>query len=466
MNLSFLTNLDVNSMLPTVLLWLVQITILAAFGLLTARWFSRDPASRHAILVVTLVATLAAPPITSAVQRSGWRLWSVAWEPAVAQHSVRESSSPSPEVAALPQPPVIADDEPFPEETSRAPALKSPLTTEPVATALPPQLRPSIYSFATITNLSRLLVLIWFAGAFLLFTRLCVGFWHVRRLVQKSEPLSLPETTLMQLQTLFSSFSPSCIRVHGSLPTAFATGLFRPVVILPRSYVQTLTEEELASVLTHELAHLTRRDPVVGLLQRVAAIVYWPHPLVHLLNRQLSRAREELCDNFALQAASTTQYAELLFRLAQAPSTRERIPAGLTISFLDSRWKLEHRIAGILDPRRLLTVASRRRLLASAVVFSLGLTVLLAGIQNADKLPGNVTPPDTSNFRVTLSDGTSIELLGVGEYPSNETPWWKPDGSPLTNKPKQPEPGLSWTEQRQNGPRLLLADPQPGTAIR
>jgi hypothetical protein len=43
--------------------------------------------------------------------------------------------------------------------------------------------------------------------------------------------------------------------------------------------------------------------------------------------------------------------------------------------------------------------------------------------------------PDRRAFEAQLSDGVTVELLGVSENPSKDRPWWRPDGSPLAQRP-------------------------------
>lgn len=43
-------------------------------------------------------------------------------------------------------------------------------------------------------------------------------------------------------------------------------------------------------------------------------------------------------------------------------------------------------------------------------------------------------------FTATFSNGVQVELIGLGENPSKDKPWWRPDGSPLAERPLQRVP--------------------------
>ena len=120
---------------------------------------------------------------------------------------------------------------------------------------------------------------------------------------------------------------------------------------MPEGLAEAVPGDALRDILVHECAHILRGDLRVGLLQRLAGIVYWPHPLVHYANGQLARAREEICDNHVIRASDRCGYARILVALTE--SCR---PAGAphpAIGFLGARWSLADRVAGLLDPRRI-----------------------------------------------------------------------------------------------------------------
>jgi bla regulator protein BlaR1 len=73
-------------------------------------------------------------------------------------------------------------------------------------------------------------------------------------------------------------------------------GFLRPVIVLPQSLLAELSAQAIEPILAHELVHVRRFDSAAGLLQAIAQLVWWFHPLVWWANRQTSRERERCCD--------------------------------------------------------------------------------------------------------------------------------------------------------------------------
>ena len=223
-------------------------------------------------------------------------------------------------------------------------------------------------------------------------------------------------------------------------------GLLRPAVVLPPGLAAAVEPGQLRDVLVHECGHVCRRDQWVGLAQRLVAIALWPQPLIYLLNRELGRAREEVCDNHVLAGqpdpAEARGYARALLALAESmreagdgadrrgrngprrPLTDTPLPA---IGILGPGWPLEARVAGLLDTRR--TVMTRltlkTRLLAitccCAVAIAVGGTRILAAAADDDPKPAATPANPSAKPGVRGADGASARGDAKDPEPRAET---------------------------------------------
>src|SRR5262245_35281543 len=92
----------------------------------------------------------------------------------------------------------------------------------------------------------------------------------------------------------------------------------RPVIVLPRGLAERLSDDELESVLAHELFHVKRLDNLFGSLQMFVCCVFWFHPLVWLIDRRLIEERELMCDEqVILSGAAPEAYAAGLWKAFQ-----------------------------------------------------------------------------------------------------------------------------------------------------
>ncbi|MDE3103593.1 MAG: M56 family metallopeptidase [Acidobacteriota bacterium] len=141
-------------------------------------------------------------------------------------------------------------------------------------------------------------------------------------------------------------------------------GILRPGVYLPlESLLQP--EQELASILRHELTHVRRRDSLWELLSRVARALLCFHPLVHRAFEAIRFEREVACDMAVVHSAPEQRdlYAETLVRFGWRKATDDSVGIGLT----SASSVLSARVQWILRGERIYSRWSRRaRTLVSA----------------------------------------------------------------------------------------------------
>lgn len=162
-------------------------------------------------------------------------------------------------------------------------------------------------------------VALWLAGAVVSLLRAARAALRIARHVRRARPLEQPQVAALLDELASGTRLRRTPRLRSSeaVPVPFAWGLVRPVIVLPQHLLAEPAVRTLRPVLLHELAHIARHDAWIGCLQRAAAAMYWWNPLVHVLNRRLADAREQLCDTHVLAGGwPPRDYAEVLVELA------------------------------------------------------------------------------------------------------------------------------------------------------
>ena len=144
---------------------------------------------------------------------------------------------------------------------------------------------------------------VWIAGTFLFAARLLRGRLVWRRIVSTSVPLDTGRfaNEFARLGQALGAPSVPTVVVSSDVGSPVVLGAWRPRIVIPARALDWMTSGQLFQVLLHEAAHIVRRDPLLNLLQILARALFWPHPLVHWLNRRLVQSREDVCDNFVLR---------------------------------------------------------------------------------------------------------------------------------------------------------------------
>jgi len=97
------------------------------------------------------------------------------------------------------------------------------------------------------------------------------------------------------------------------LQTPAVIGWFRSIVLLPVTAITSLSEEQLQSVIAHELAHIRRFDPFVNVFQISVETLLFYHPAVWWLNKRIRAEREHCCDDVAVSlCGNPVEYARAL----------------------------------------------------------------------------------------------------------------------------------------------------------
>jgi len=196
-------------------------------------------------------------------------------------------------------------------------------------------------------SLAAIALLLWFAVSLAMIALAWRRFRSLQSQLREKAPVILSEIA----PAAAKQFSWPPIWQVEHLPAPAAIGLLHPQIYLTAKTAKS-DRVALQAILCHELAHVQRRDGWIVLLQTLAQIIHPFNPFVWLMNLRLSRYREEICDDFALQhvAVPPRQYGEILLRFLEAnPASPLTAQAGTC--FFETANGIKQRFKYLLTPK-------------------------------------------------------------------------------------------------------------------
>jgi len=303
--------------------WLVMACLKNAFfalplvlAALAVGRLSRRPAFAHVLWVLVLVK-LITPPLVDVPL--GWRIDFETWladEPAGSSQGTMVAAA-GPTAAEASQPPHASAAKTAPD---RQPAEPSPAQFwSPLASRQVRQIARSASTWLQSPHWGLAVALaggIWLLGsaatAGLLFFRARRFHRYLRLACRDDERLTVRVRQLSYRTGLISY--PKVVVVDGVV-SPMLWGLGNSVRLLfPAKLVERLGSAETDALLLHELAHYSRGDHWVRLLELVTYVAYWWNPIVWWACRQIETAEEQCCDAWVVEHQSGTRrsYAEAL----------------------------------------------------------------------------------------------------------------------------------------------------------
>ena len=170
----------------------------------------------------------------------------------------------------------------------------------------------------------------------------------------------------------------------GSLPDARVTDadvepavarVIDPVVLLPSALLGRLTPPQLDAVMAHEREHIARHDNLKAHLHSLVEAVFWFHPLVWFISRQLMEERERACDEAVLDRGHDPgEYAAGILAVCRHCATAHQRHAVAAIA-----GDLTTRIRHILGDRPPMALGFTKAFLLSACTLAVGAIPFAAG---------------------------------------------------------------------------------------
>ncbi|MFZ6766019.1 M56 family metallopeptidase [Undibacterium sp. Di26W] len=145
------------------------------------------------------------------------------------------------------------------------------------------------------------IVIAWLICVALLAVRMGAGLLWIGSYAssRRSKPDLWWQARVDQLSNQFRIQGKVVLRVVDDLNTPLVVGIFRPMILLPGAMLSGMPVDLLEMLVAHEMAHIKRHDYLLNLVQATIEMLFFYHPTVWWISRQIRHDREEIADDLA-----------------------------------------------------------------------------------------------------------------------------------------------------------------------
>lgn len=159
---------------------------------------------------------------------------------------------------------------------------------------------------------------VWVAGIMIVSLRWVAAWMRMRQLVQEGECSSDGRVARILSEMRADAPTRIALRITDAPIEPGVFGIWRAILVWPRQMEARLSDEQIAAILTHELAHVRRRDNLTAALHMAVRAVFWFHPLLLWIDARLMDERERACDEAVVFSGGPREaYAEGLLKACE-----------------------------------------------------------------------------------------------------------------------------------------------------
>ena len=289
-----------------------------------------------------------------------------------------------------------------------------------------------------IAQYDQIIVVVWMIGVVFFLTKIILG-WIGMELIKSRVNYQLPVNLLKvfnQLKLKLSISKPVKLGISNRINVPMVFGHAKPIILLPLASINQLELEEVEAILIHEMAHILHSDFLKNIVVMIGEALYFYHPVIWLLSKDIKEERENLCDDKVVHLyPNRIHYAKILVRMQELHHGNH---PNIAMALFSKKFTLMKRIQRILNMPTNDNYRSSKALILGMFLFGFFIFSSAFLIQKND----DVSTPESE----LLNDFVEKENAYLEEA-FNENDQYESDGE---------ETGLSSLSQRTNRTKLSL----------
>lgn len=195
--------------------------------------------------------------------------------------------------------------------------------------------------------ITKVLFITWLLGLMIMLSINLYALIKVRNIKLTSKPI-----TDTQILAIFDHCKSKCnikkkVRLYKSsnIDSPIMFGILNNYILLPAKSIESFSSQELEFILLHELIHCKSKDVLINYFSNVILSLYWFHPLVWYVIKQMNLDREITCDNQVLMKFEDDKATEYGYTILSFVDSKKHTSTAKIISGIGgSKKQLKKRI--------------------------------------------------------------------------------------------------------------------------
>ena len=258
------------------------------------------------------------------------------------------------------------------------------------------------------------LAIFWMMGMLFLSSRMFVGLTRLHTFSKKGIQV-LPDPWQSRFEELKRRSGIRRIvdvRLSEIISVPITYKFLRPIVLLPVSVFTGLSDEQIEVLLLHELAHIKRHDYLVNLLQSFIEVLFFYHPLIWWISKNVRAEREHCCDDMVMNLYHQPMlYAQTL---TQIQSQHYSFKTHLAMSANGNKGVFTQRIYRLFKEQETPSRSKNSAIALLLLIFSGAMMAFYptAVVQNnpgEENVPTQIVGQDTMPEKPVVVEGLRVE---------------------------------------------------------
>lgn len=240
------------------------------------------------------------------------------------------------------------------------------------------------------------LVSIWFMVVMILSSITTIKYRMFIKKLNNEENFELEslrlESIFIKAKEIIEPKKKSRLRLTKLVSSPMLIGFIRPIILIPKDLMKSLSDKEIEFILMHELSHLKRQDIIIVWLFKIVEILNFYNPLVKISGRLMKEDCEEACDEYVLSKINKEEnlsYGNTIIKVIENVTFKDRVIGGATMA--SNKKDLKSRIRNIKENKSFNRKSIAVGVLIIVVILIMGISTGKSGKEINIKATENLT---------------------------------------------------------------------------